>query len=187
MSMSKGPLVLAALFAVGIAAACTKTDPAAGTSPSATTTPSPPIGSATATMVPSASANPELAVSGSPMNTAVVATASSSGTKPVSSASAGTTDKVECGTKPQPDCPLQAWMKANMNPPVSTSDGPALATAMEQSVKFAPSGYSNWVSIAKDGAKAAKEGNIDAAKQACRGCHDQYKKKYQTEMRGRKI
>ena len=181
MSTSKGLLVLAAL----VIAACTKTDPAAGTSASAT--PSPPIGSATASAVPAASANPDLAVTGSPSNSAVVATATTAGTKPVSSASAGTTDKVDCGTKPQPDCPLQAWMKANMNPAVSSADAPALAIALDKSAAFAPPGYGNWVSIAKDGAKSAKEGNIDATKQSCRTCHEQYKKKYQAEMRGRKI
>jgi soluble cytochrome b562 len=53
--------------------------------------------------------------------------------------------------------------------------------------KMAPPGYSNWVSISNDGAKAAKAGNLDAAKASCRTCHDQYKAKYRSEMRDRKI
>lgn len=64
---------------------------------------------------------------------------------------------------------------------------PALATAFDQIVKFAPAGYTNWASIAKDGAKAAREGQLDAVKAACRGCHDQYKTKYKTEIRARAI
>ena len=64
---------------------------------------------------------------------------------------------------------------------------PALATALEQMQKFAPAGYTNWVSISKDGAKAAKAGDLAGAKASCRSCHDQYKNKYKTEMRDRKI
>ena len=63
----------------------------------------------------------------------------------------------------------------------------ALATALEQMQKFAPAGYTNWVSISKDGAKAAKAGDLAGAKASCRSCHDQYKNKYKTEMRDRKI
>jgi hypothetical protein len=54
-------------------------------------------------------------------------------------------------------------------------------------IKYAPAGYTNWVSISKDAATAARAGNINAAKAACRTCHDQYKKRYQSEIRDRKI
>jgi cytochrome c553 len=74
-----------------------------------------------------------------------------------------------------------------MNPPSLAGDTAALAVALEKSAAFAPPGYANWASISNDGAKAAKAGNLDAAKASCRSCHDQYKKKYQAEMRARKI
>ena len=90
-------------------------------------------------------------------------------------------------TKPLPDCPLQAWMKANTNLAIAGGDLPALATALDKTVSFAPPGYANWASIAKDGAKAAKAGDMTAAKASCRTCHDQYKEKYKKEMRARKI
>lgn len=93
----------------------------------------------------------------------------------------------ECGTKPLPDCPLQAWMKANMNPPVMASDTAKLGEVLEKAAAFAPPGFTNWKSIANDGAKAAKGGDLAAAKASCRSCHDQYKKKYQAEQRTRKI
>jgi hypothetical protein len=93
----------------------------------------------------------------------------------------------ECGEKPHPDCPLQAWMKANATPPVSANDLPALAQAFDRMAAFAPAPYPNWASIAKDGASAARAGDMPAAKAACRGCQDQYKKKYKTEMRARKL
>jgi hypothetical protein len=102
-------------------------------------------------------------------------------------AASASSGPVECGTKPLPDCPLQAWMKTNTNPPVLAGDLPALAAALEKTVAFAPPGYTNWVSIAKDGAAAAKGGDLTAAKASCRTCHDQYKQKYKNEMRARKI
>ena len=192
--MSKGLLLTGiAIASLLTSLACTKAEPPApGPSPSGATSP---VATVTASAVPSASASPELAVSGSPSNTAVIAAAAAA-TAPARSSSAATatsassaTAKVECGTKSlgQPDCPLQAWMKSNMNPPVMTSDTAALAIALEKSVALAPAGYTNWASIAKDGAKAAKSGDLAAAKQSCRGCHDQYKKKYQAEIRSRKI
>jgi len=78
-------------------------------------------------------------------------------------------------------------MKANTNPPIAANDLPALATALDKTASFAPAGYGNWASIAKDGAKAARAGDMTAAKASCRTCHDQYKQKYKTELRGRKI
>ena len=78
-------------------------------------------------------------------------------------------------------------MKSNANPPVMSGNLPALAVALEKMQAFAPPGYTNWVSISKDGAAAAKSGDLAAAKQSCRTCHEQYKQKYKTEMRARKI
>ena len=101
--------------------------------------------------------------------------------------SAGRAAPPACGTKPLPDCPLQAWMKANTGPAMSAADMPALATALTKIVAFAPPGYTNWASISKDGAKAAQAGSIDAVKASCRSCHDQYKTKYKTEMRARPV
>jgi hypothetical protein len=78
-------------------------------------------------------------------------------------------------------------MKANANPPVLASDFPALAAALEKTATFAPEGYTNWASISRDGAAAARNQDLTAAKAACRSCHDQYKAKYKAEMRSRKL
>jgi hypothetical protein len=78
-------------------------------------------------------------------------------------------------------------MKANANPAVSSGDATKLAESLEKMVKMGPPGYSNWASISNDGAKAARAGNFDAGKAACRTCHDQYKAKYRAEHRDRKI
>ena len=80
-------------------------------------------------------------------------------------------------------------MKANMNPSIAASDFPALATALDKAATFAPAGYTNWASIAKDGAKAARAQDMTATKASCRTCHEQYKEKFKkdTAARGKKI
>jgi hypothetical protein len=146
-----------------------------------------PTASASASAAPTESATAAASTEPAPhASGTVAATAKKDGgsATPTASGSAGA---AECGTKPLPDCPLQAWMKANANPPVMTSNLPGLQTALEKIVTLAPPGYTNWASIAKDGAAAAKSGDLTAAKASCRTCHDQYKQKYKTEMRARKI
>jgi cytochrome c556 len=78
-------------------------------------------------------------------------------------------------------------MKSHTNQAIASNDLPALAAALDKIVAFAPPGYPNWVSITKDGAKAARAGDMPATKASCRTCHDQYKTKYRADLRGRKI
>ena len=78
-------------------------------------------------------------------------------------------------------------MKTNMNAPLEKHDWQGIASALERATPLAPAGYTNWVSITKDGANAARAAELEAIKAACRGCHEQYKTKYRTEMRTRPI
>ena len=185
-----------ALFSVG---ACSKSDSAQTGSGTASATPA--DKAAPSASVIASAAMPAASASAEPAVASATATAAASGsgasrtaTAPTGSASGGaaapsaSAAAAACGTKPLPDCPLQAWMKSNTNPAVMRSDLPALATALDKIVTFAPPGYTNWASIAKDGAAAAKAGDLAGAKAACRSCHDQYKQKYKTsDIRGRKI
>jgi len=136
---------------------------------SATETPA-----ASATAAASASAAAGTAATGAAPTTAKSAAATAADAGPA------------CGGKTNP-CPLQAWMKSNANTAVASGDGPTIAKSLEDTVRFAPPGYPNWASISNDGAKAARSGNIEAAKAACRTCHDQYKERYKKELRDRKI
>ena len=88
--------------------------------------------------------------------------------------------------------PLQVWMKQNMTPRMNAKDWQGMADSLERAATLAPpnyatTGYTNWVSIAKDGANAARAADLEAVKAACRGCHEQYKNKYRAEMRSRPI
>jgi hypothetical protein len=175
---------LASMMVLASEMGCGKTDSAQPPAPSAAA--SPPAVSMTA---PPPSAEPTASAAPEPSSAAPKATTAmkeapvkkDAATAPVASAEA------DCGKKPLPDCPLQAWMKSNANPPVMTSDLPKLAAALDKIVGLAPAGYTNWASIAKDGAAAARSGDLAAAKQSCRTCHDQYKQKYKTELRTRPV
>ncbi len=173
-----------------LAAGCDKKDDATPPVPQASATPSASAaptasGATTASAAPteSASASASAATSASAAPTPSAAHSATAKT----TASSDTPAAPKCGTKPLPDCPLQAWMKANANPAVATGDTAKIGESLEKMAKMGPPGYSNWASISLDGAKAAKAGNLDAAKASCRTCHDQYKAKYRAEMRDRKI
>ena len=170
--------------ASGSAAMPTPKDTAATAEPDA----SPTAADTTTGTAPTGGADATAAVASGALPTASAGTkASAVAAASAAPATSGSAAAAECGTKPQPDCPLQAWMKANTNPAIAANDLPSLATALDKTVAFAPAGYTNWVSISKDGAKAARAGDMTAAKASCRGCHDLYKQKYKTEMRARKI
>lgn len=180
---------LAAALVLTLAAACTKSE-SGPPAPEASTTPAPPAepaasAAAAGGAAPGAGAEPVESARVAAKDAADASRADAPPTSDAAAADAG----VGCGTKPLPDCPLQAWMKTHANPPVMTNDLPGLATVLDKTAAFAPpgAGYESWASISKDGAAAARSGDLAAAKAACRSCHDQYKQKYKTELRPRKI
>lgn len=186
---------LALSFSLALAtSACSKTE-SQGSVSTADTAPAAPPSAAPSAAAPAAreaSGATEATDADAPTaaTTTADATTTAAGAKtPASAAVAASAapGPAACGKKPLPDCPLQGWMKANTTPAVSAKDMPALATALDKIATFAPPGYTNWASIAKDGAKAARADDMTAAKASCRTCHDQYKKKYKTELRDRKI
>lgn len=91
-----------------------------------------------------------------------------------------------CGKKPLPDCPMQAWMKANAAG-AATEDAASLASVLDRTAKLAPPGYGSWAQISNDGAAAARAGDIKGARAACSGCHNQYRTQYKAEMRARPL
>jgi hypothetical protein len=95
-----------------------------------------------------------------------------------------------CGSKDLPACPLQQWMKDNAAAMLDFGEITTIAEDFDQIALFAPprfgqpSRFPNWVSISKDGAAAARAGDLNAAKAACRGCHVQYLAPYHASFRG---
>jgi hypothetical protein len=163
--------ILAIVGGIALASGCSKDEPPAPAAP-------PPGPSAVVSAVPSVVASSPPVADAAPVAPPASAVPSTS-----SSAKGAPT----CGDKPLPPCPLQGWMKANTSPAMTAQDFGALATALEKIVTFAPAGYTNWVSISRDGADAARAQTLDGVKAACRGCHNQYKDRYRKEMRDRPI
>ena len=100
-----------------------------------------------------------------------------------------------CGDRDLPDCPMQAWMKRYATTMIGFGEISAIADVFDQIVKQVPDQvtmdgrpvYGNWVSIARDGASAARAGDIPAAKAACRGCHTQYQRTYHRDLRAKPV
>jgi len=97
-----------------------------------------------------------------------------------------------CGEKGQPSCPLQGWMEKNMDPPVEKEDAKALAAAFEKSAALVPDpkwneGDNGWAKLAREGAAAAKSGDIAAAKKLCKSCHKAWRDKYKAEFRTKPV
>jgi hypothetical protein len=87
----------------------------------------------------------------------------------------------------EPPCPLFDWMETQMEPALLTSNFDALAAQFDAVGQRAPAGYTNWASISRDGADAARAGLPSAVRAACRVCHDQYRVRYARELRSRPL
>jgi hypothetical protein len=73
-------------------------------------------------------------------------------------------------------------MKANCSAAARSGDLPTMAAAFDKIAPMAPPGYATWKSIAIDGASAARAGDLQAARAACTGCHEQWRAKYKNEL-----
>jgi len=93
-----------------------------------------------------------------------------------------------CGAAPLPDCPLQGWMKANAGEAFARSgDHGRLESSFLRMVAFAQPEYPSWVRIATAGARAAKEGDVEAVRAACKECHQTYRVAYRRDHRERAL
>lgn len=100
-----------------------------------------------------------------------------------------------CGSRFLPDCPLQGWMKEHANSMFMFGDISAIGEVFDEIAVFAPPDtlsdggpyYQYWVSIANDGARTARSGNLNATKAACRECHSLYRAHYHDVERARAL
>jgi len=129
---------------------------------------------------PSATAT---AATTTPSATASVTASASASAAPSASASAAAEKDWGCGKKGQELCPMQGWMKTNVSSAVSKADTDALAKALDVIAAHPVEGYDEWVKISEEGAAAAREGDLQAAKKSCKGCHKLYQKDYKRTQR----
>jgi hypothetical protein len=86
-----------------------------------------------------------------------------------------------------PAHPLAAWMRGPATQAFLSGDLESIARSFDQMARWAPSEYPHWAPIAKDGADAARAGSVEAAKAACRGCHEQYLAQYKAAFTNRPL
>ena len=96
-------------------------------------------------------------------------------------------EEPRCGHAGQPDCPLQAWMDAQLNTAMSDGNFAALARSLRELAHDPPSGFSNWRRWAEKGADAAERNDQAEVKAACSGCHNEHRETYRKTIRGRTL
>lgn len=90
----------------------------------------------------------------------------------------------DCGAKGQPDCPLQGWMKDSVRVYMNAGDNSRLAASFDQLASRVPVGYTGWEASARRAAEAARKADTAAVKAECKSCHDQFRERFRSEMRG---
>ncbi len=88
-----------------------------------------------------------------------------------------------CGDKGLPDCPLQSWMKANLQAQLNAGDMTRLARALDDLASRAPAGFDDWKASATKAAEAARKNDIAAVKAECKSCHDHDRSRFRAELR----
>ena len=97
-----------------------------------------------------------------------------------------------CGGQGQPDCPLQAWMKENNQEPLQDNDLARVAASLDQLPRFVPDpawnqGATGWATVARNGATAARAGDVRGTRAACKACHTAWQDRYRERFRARPI
>ena len=83
--------------------------------------------------------------------------------------------------------PLRAWMRSNAQRPLVDGNLAAVTVAFERIETFAPPGYEGWAADATRGAAAARKGDQEALRAACKQCHDDFRERYRGEYRSRAL
>ena len=104
--------------------------------------------------------------------------------RPAPSATTSAGESPRCGTSPLPDCPLQAFMKANAREALNTSRLDRLEEVLRRTASLGPTEYKDWGDIARAGAEAAADGKLEAVRATCKSCHDLYRAAYRRDHRG---
>jgi len=93
-----------------------------------------------------------------------------------------------CGSPGSPPCPLQAWMRETIALPLATNNLSDLADGLERTARLSPDmAWESWRTIASQGAAAARKGDINRARAACKACHDTWREAYKAKFRKRPI
>jgi len=98
------------------------------------------------------------------------------------SGAAGASAVAACGTG-QAECPMQRWMKANLQAFQRSRDYSRLATAFEQLAELEPKGFGGWAESARQGAEAAARSDEAGVTKSCETCHKAHRETYRRTLR----
>lgn len=85
------------------------------------------------------------------------------------------------------ECPMQRWMKANLQAFQRSHDNARLAAAFEQLAEVEPSGYEGWAASARQGAEAAARGDDAGVSRSCETCHRQHRDTFRRTLRTKQL
>ncbi len=92
-----------------------------------------------------------------------------------------------CGKTGLPDCPLQGWMKANLQANLKSGDFARLITALNQLAAAEPKEFPGWGDSARAAAAAARSNDAERVRAECKNCHDRFRSKFRADMRQAKL
>jgi hypothetical protein len=99
----------------------------------------------------------------------------------------GAAGDAQCGSKGQPDCPLQGWMKSTLQTYQRAKDYARLEKALSQLAEHAPEGYGEWKALAEAGLQAAHAQDETAVSKSCKACHTEYRTRFRKERRAQPL
>ena len=91
-----------------------------------------------------------------------------------------------CGSG-KAECPMQRWMKANLQTFQRSHDHARLAEAFEQLAKVEPKGFDGWEDSARQGAEAAAKGDEAGVSRSCETCHRAHRDTYRRTLRAQAL
>jgi cytochrome c556 len=79
-------------------------------------------------------------------------------------------------------------MRETIALPLATNNLSDLADGLERTARLSPDmAWESWRTIASQGAAAARKGDINRARAACKACHDTWREAYKAKFRKRPI
>jgi len=85
------------------------------------------------------------------------------------------------------ECPMQRWMKANLQAFQRSKDYARLATALEQLAEMEPKGFDGWAESSRQGAEAAARKDEAGVSKSCETCHKAHRDGYRRTLRSQPL
>ena len=119
-------------------------------------------------------------------NIAAAGTPSASGLLTPHAPEIGPRHPEDCGPKSEL-CPLQGLMVDQIANATVAKDAARLAGALDRVAAMSPDASWTWAAIARDGANAARSGDLPEAMKSCAACHAIYKAQWRDRYRTVKV